>query len=213
MFRLGVIIPSKNEFESLRKIVKKLQKKKVKFIIINDGSTDDTNEYLIRNKINHIKNRVSIGYTKSILKGIVYFKSRNIKYILTMDADGEHDVSYLTKFKKKLKKKNYDLIIANRYHKNRISEKIISLFTKRKFDIEDPLSGFKLYKLKTILKNLKYISKNNFFVDYMAFLIKEKYQVININYKNRKVINRKSRIGNKFIVNFKIMLMLRFFYN
>ena len=27
MFRLGVIIPSKNEFESLRKIVKKLQKK------------------------------------------------------------------------------------------------------------------------------------------------------------------------------------------
>ena len=47
----------------------------------------------------------------------------------------------------------------------------------------------------------------------MAFLIKEKYQVININYKNRKVTNRKSRIGNKFIVNFKIMLMLRFFYN
>ena len=40
---------------------------------------------------------------------------------------------------------------------------------------------------------------------------KEKYQVININYKNRKVTNRKSRIGNKFIVNFKIMLMLHFF--
>tara|TARA_Y200000002_G_scaffold370410_1_gene365858 strand:- start:573 stop:1214 length:642 start_codon:yes stop_codon:yes gene_type:complete len=213
MFHLGVIIPSKNEFGSLRKIVKKLQKKKVKFIIINDGSTDNTDEYLVKNKINHIKNRVSVGYTKSILKGILYFKSKNIKYILTMDADGEHDINYLKKFKEKLKKNNYDLIVANRYHKNRISEKIISFFTKKRFNIEDPLSGFKLYKLKTILKNFKYIKNNNFFVDYMAFLLKKNYQVVNINYKNSKLINRKSRIGNKFIINFRIMSMLRFFYN
>ena len=213
MFRLGVIIPSKNEFQSLRKIVKKLQKKKINFLIIDDGSTDNTNEYLKKNNINHIKNRVSIGYTKSIVKGILYFKSKNVKYVLTMDADGEHDISYLTKFKKEIKMKNYDLIVANRYYKNRISEKIVSFFTKRKFDIEDPLSGFKLYKLKTILKNFKYIGNNNFLVDYMALLIKKKYQVININYKNRKLVNRKSRIGNIFIINFKIILTLRFFYN
>ena len=192
MFRLGVIIPSKNEFQSLKKIVKKLQKKKINFLIINDGSTDNTNEYLKKNNINHIKNQVSIGYTKSIVKGILYFKSKNVKYVLTMDADGEHDISYITKFKKKIKMKNYDLIVANRYYKNRISEKIVSFFTKRKFDIEDPLSGFKLYKLKTILKNFKYIGNNNFLVDYMALLIKKKYQVININYKNRKLVNRKS---------------------
>lgn len=213
MFHLGIVIPSKNEFHSLKKIVNKLKKKKLKFVIINDCSTDNTDKYLKQNNVNYIKNQKSIGYTKSIIKGFKYFKSKNVRYILTMDADGEHDINYLKKFKEKLKKNNYDLIVANRYHKNRISEKIISFFTKKRFNIEDPLSGFKLYKLKTILKNFKYIKNNNFFVDYMAFLLKKNYQVVNINYKNSKLINRKSRIGNKFIINFRIMSMLRFFYN
>ena len=47
-----------------------------------------------------------------------------------MDADGEHDIGYLTKFKKKLKKKNYDLIIANRYHKNKFLKKLFLYLQK-----------------------------------------------------------------------------------
>ena len=211
MFRLGIVIPSKNEFQSLKKIVNKLRKKKLKFIIINDGSTDNTDKYLKENKLNFIKNPISIGYTRSIIKGIKYFRSKNFDYILTMDADGEHNIKYLNKFKKKLDTKDFDLIIANRIYKNRVSEKIVSFFTKHKLAIEDPLSGFKLYKVKTFMENIKYFKDNNFFVDYMAFLVKKNYKVININYNNKMLKNRKSRMGNNFMLNLKIIFMIRFF--
>lgn len=211
MFRLGIVIPSKNEFQSLKKIVNKLREKKLNFVIINDGSTDNTDKYLKENKLNFIKNQISIGYTRSIIKGVKYFRSKNFDYILTMDADGEHNIKYLNKFKKKLNTKDYDLIIANRYYKNRVSEKIVSFFTKHKLAIEDPLSGFKLYKVRTFIENIKYFNDNNFFVDYMAFLVKKNYKVININYHNKILKNRKSRMGNNFILNLKIIFMLRFF--
>tara|TARA_Y100000768_G_C23989201_1_gene690996 strand:- start:5939 stop:6580 length:642 start_codon:yes stop_codon:yes gene_type:complete len=211
MFRLGIVIPSKNEFQSLKKIVNKLREKKLNFVIINDGSTDNTDKYLKKNKLNFIKNQISIGYTKSIIKGVKYFRSKNFDYILTMDADGEHNIKYLNKFKKKLDTKDYDLIIANRFYKNRVSEKIVSFFTKHKLAIEDPLSGFKLYKVRTFIENIKYFNDNNFFVDYMAFLVKKNYKVININYHNKILKNRKSRMGNNFILNLKIIFMLRFF--
>tara|TARA_B100000963_G_C22433685_1_gene583302 strand:- start:10 stop:651 length:642 start_codon:yes stop_codon:yes gene_type:complete len=211
MFRLGIVIPSKNEFQSLKKIVNKLREKKLNFVIINDGSTDNTDKYLKENKLNFIKNQISIGYTRSIIKGVKYFRSKNFDYILTMDADGEHNIKYLNKFKKKLNTKDYDLIIANRFYKNRVSEKIVSFFTKHKLAIEDPLSGFKLYKVRTFIENIKYFNDNNFFVDYMAFLVKKNYKVININYHNKILKNRKSRMGNNFILNLKIIFMLRFF--
>tara|TARA_B100000242_G_C43049972_1_gene490502 strand:+ start:2587 stop:3228 length:642 start_codon:yes stop_codon:yes gene_type:complete len=211
MFRLGIVIPSKNEFQSLKKIVNKLREKKLNFVIINDGSTDNTDKYLKENKLNFIKNQISIGYTRSIIKGVKYFRSKNFDYILTMDADGEHNIKYLNKFKKKLNTKDYDLIVANRFYKNRVSEKIVSFFTKHKLAIEDPLSGFKLYKVRTFIENIKYFNDNNFFVDYMAFLIKKNYKVININYHNKILKNRKSRMGNNFILNLKIIFMLRFF--
>ena len=211
MFRLGIVIPSKNEFQSLKKIVNKLREKKLNFVIINDGSTDNTDKYLKENKLNFIKNQISIGYTRSIIKGVKYFRSKNFDYILTMDADGEHNIKYLNKFKKKLNTKDYDLIVANRFYKNRVSEKIVSFFTKHKLAIEDPLSGFKLYKVRTFMENIKYFKDNNFFVDYMAFLVKKNYKVININYHNKILKNRKSRMGNNFILNLKIIFMLRFF--
>ena len=212
MFHLGIVIPSKNEFHSLKKIVNKLKKKKLKFVIINDCSTDNTDKYLKQNNVNYIKNQKSIGYTKSIIKGFKYFKSKNVRYILTMDADGEHDIKFLNKFEKKINQVDYDLIIANRYYKNRISEKIISIFTNYRLSIKDPLSGFKLYKLKTFMKSIRFINKNNFLVDYISFLIKKNYKVTNINYDNKLLNNRKSRIGNNLLVNIRIIFMMRNFF-
>ena len=129
-----------------------------------------------------------------------------------MDADGEHDIKFLNKFEKKINQVDYDLIIANRYYKNRISEKIISIFTNYRLSIKDPLSGFKLYKLKTFMKSIRFINKNNFLVDYISFLIKKNYKVTNINYDNKLLNNRKSRIGNNLLVNIRIIFMMRHFF-
>jgi len=213
MFKLAVIIPSKNELVTLKKIVKQLKKKRIFFIVIDDCSTDQTNEYLKKNKFKFIRNNKNIGYTKSILKGINFIRKKNFDYFLTMDADGEHNVNDINKFIKEIKKQpELDIIIADRLFKNRISEKILSFFSFLIFHIKDPLSGFKLYKIKTINKHFLNINQNNFLVDIIFHLQKKNYLISNIEIKNKKIFNRKSRIGNNLIINIKIFLYLRFLF-
>ena len=102
MFRLGIVIPSKNEYHSLKKIIKELKKKNIYFIIIDDCSNDQTFKYLKENNLNFLRNNKNIGYTKSIIRGLNYLKRKKFDYILTMDADGEHKTKDIEKFIKKI---------------------------------------------------------------------------------------------------------------
>ena len=52
--------------------------------------------------------------------------------------------------------KNLDLLIGNRSKLNRISETILDFVFKIKFGLNDPVSGFKLYKIKSLKKLLNY---------------------------------------------------------
>ena len=66
-------------------------------------------------------------------------------------------------FIKTLSKKP-DIIIGNRNRKNRFLEAIISILFKIKFDISDPLSGYKAYS-KKIIEDLKHYKHNLFLTD------------------------------------------------
>ena len=59
--------------------------------------------------------------------------------------------------------KNLDLLIGNRSKLNRISETILDFVFKIKFGLNDPVSGFKLYKIKSLKKIIKLLSDKMFF--------------------------------------------------
>jgi glycosyltransferase involved in cell wall biosynthesis len=70
-----------------------------KFLIINDGSTDQTESIILSYKdprIEYIKNEKNIGYIDSLNKGIDHISS---KYIVRMDAD---DISLPTRLEKQI---------------------------------------------------------------------------------------------------------------
>ncbi len=213
MFRLGIVIPSKNEYHSLKKIIKELKKKNIYFIIIDDCSNDQTFKYLKENNLNFLRNNKNIGYTKSIIRGLNYLKRKKFDYILTMDADGEHKTKDIEKFIKKIgEKKKFDILIANRSFKNRLSEKIISFLSLIFFNIKDPLSGFRLYKSKLLKDYLSNFDNNNYLVDFIFYLKKKDYKISNIEINNQKILNRKSRMGNDLLINLKIFFFLRFMF-
>ncbi len=58
----------------------------------------------------------------------------------------------------KIKLNNLDLLIAERDKKNRFSEILLSFIFNKKFGINDPLSGLKIYKSYTLYKILKMIN-------------------------------------------------------
>ncbi len=194
---LAIVIPCRNEKSTIKNILNKLKKNNI--LIVNDASTDGVNKII--NSFKNIKllnNSTKIGYEKTILKGITHIKKYNspkIKYILTMDADGDHNPKYVKKIYNKIKKNKLDLVIGNRSKKNRKSEEKISNLFKKKFNFEDPYSGFKIYEKQKLFANYKLCSRKYFLADLCLIYIKKKFKISNINIITKKNKLRKPRVN------------------
>lgn len=204
---LIILIPAFNELKNFQKRLLQL-KKKYNILVVDDGSSDGTEKFLQKSKINYIRNKKNLGYEESLKKGLICLtKKKNFRFILTMDADCQHKNFYIEKIYNYMRKNDYDLVAGSRYKKNRNLEKIISGVSYLKFQIKDPLSGFKIYrkdKIKQInLRKLRYF----FLVDLTIFFIKKNFKVSNYNIVTNK---RKDnpRIGNFLKSNLKLIKIL-----
>ncbi len=206
MFKEIIIIPTYNEYNSLNIILKKISKK-YKIIVVNDASTDKTDCLLKEKKIENIQNQKNKGYEKSLIEGFKYLIRHypGVKNFVTFDADGEHRTSDLDRILKFYYKKKLDLLICNRKNIKRNSEKEIDRIFQKKYKLNDPLSGLKVYKIKILKKFLKKLSSKYFLVDLVKFYLKSKCKVDNFPITCKMIKNRKARIGNNIDANKKIL--------
>ena len=124
-----------------------------------------------------------------------------------MDADGQHKIKYIKKFISVSNNKNPDLIIGSRKKKNRFIESIISKIFQIKYSLEDPLSGFKLYKREK-LKKVRFDNFKKFFlVDLVLEFIKKKHKVISITIETNKRFDS-PKVGDLMDTNFKMLSIL-----
>jgi hypothetical protein len=205
-----ILIPSHNEIKTLEKICLEIKKLRLKFLVIDDASNDGTLLWLKKKNINYIKNKKNIGYESSIITGINYIiKNFDLKYLITFDADGEHQTKDLIRVIKRLKHKNVDMVIGNRDKFNRLSEHILSFLFFIKFDVKDPLSGFKAYSVQKLKKIKNKINAKFYLVDIITLFKAKNFFIKNIHIKTKKRTD-KSRVGNIFFTNIKILSLLRF---
>ena len=160
---------------------------------------------LEKKKIKFLKNKKNIGYEASIINGMKHILRhwKKVKFIITMDADGELLSKSVPLLLKSLFKNNFDIIVGSRNKLNRISEYFLKLIFNLKFGVKDPISGLKIYKIKVIKKIINLISKDFYLVD---ILIISYYKNFSIGSLNIFVNKRKGepRVGNNLIVNMKI---------
>lgn len=163
-----LIIPAYNEQDSILKTYKsvlkynKKSKNKVDVIVINDGSTDNTQQILEENDIPNIQLIQNLGIGGAVQTGYKYAKEKGYNYAIQFDGDGQHDVNYVENILEPLRKNQADLVIGSRFISNisdfkstgtrRVGIKIISciinLFAHVK--VKDPTSGFRAANSKTI---------------------------------------------------------------
>ena len=205
-----ILIPSHNEIKTLEKICLEIKKLRLKFLVIDDASNDGTLLWLKKKKINYIKNKKNIGYESSIIAGINYIiKNFDSKYLITFDADGEHQTKDLIRVIKRLKHKNVDMVIGNRDRFNRLSEHILSFLFFIKFGVKDPLSGFKAYSVQKLKKIKNKINAKFYLVDIITLFKTKNFSIKNIHIKTKRRTD-KSRVGNILFTNIKILSLLRF---
>ena len=165
-----IIIPCYNEIKTILSIYNRA-KKFGRVVIVDDFSDDGTRKFLKEKKIFFIKNKKNCGYEKTLINGFKYAirTYKNAEYILTIDADNELPTKYISKIQKKIKNDKAQIVIGKRNQFNRYTEKLISMIFKNLFDVDDPLSGLKIYKKSFIKKYIELVSKNLFLVDFIFF--------------------------------------------
>ena len=153
-----MIIPAYNEEKNILNVVNKIKKyKKVKldYIVINDGSKDNTEEVLVKNKIKHVKLTNNSGIGAAVQTGYIYALKHNYDIAIQFDGDGQHDIEYVDRLINAITKEGYNIAIGSRFVGNesefkssaarRLGIKILSFVLKMMTGkrIKDITSGYR----------------------------------------------------------------------
>ena len=118
MNELTLIIPAKNEAESLPIVLDELKKYNCKINIVLHITDIDTIQVIKRYDVNIIYQK-NLGYGDALIYGIKQCKT---KYFCIFNADGSFNPSEINQMLKTLQSKKLDFIFASRYQTNSGSE-------------------------------------------------------------------------------------------
>ncbi|MBP5783256.1 glycosyltransferase family 2 protein [bacterium] len=119
--KLLIIIPAYNEQDNILLTIKELKQSSAKdldYIVINDGSKDDTLQVLQDNQINHLSYEQNGGLSHAVRVGMTYALEHGYDYCIQIDADNQHDPAYINDFVNAANNPNC-IIVGNRYQNNK----------------------------------------------------------------------------------------------
>lgn len=156
--KILLIIPAYNEEKNILNTCIKIKEfsNEIDYIVINDGSKDNTEQVLVENNINHIKLINNLGIGGAVQTGYKYAYENNYDIAIQFDGDGQHDVTYVPNIIEPIIEGQADMVIGTRYLDKTVSEfqstfmrrlganiisTVIKICCMKK--ITDPTSGFR----------------------------------------------------------------------
>lgn len=164
-----VIVPAYNEEENIVRVIENLKENygAYDYVVINDGSSDNTASLCRKKGYELIDLPVNLGLAGAFQTGLKYAYRRGYDYAIQFDADGQHRPEFIGAMLDKIQE-GYDIVIGSRFvtkkkpHSLRmLGSNLISLATRmttgRK--VKDPTSGMRMFNKKMIAEfalNLNY---------------------------------------------------------
>ncbi|GFI45575.1 undecaprenyl-phosphate mannosyltransferase [Lachnospiraceae bacterium] len=112
-----IIIPAYNEAENIEKVINNLTENypQYDYIIVNDGSTDGTEEICRRNHYQVLNLPINMGIGGAVQTGYCYARDNGYEAAVQIDGDGQHDVAFLADMLKPLETGQADMVIGSRF--------------------------------------------------------------------------------------------------
>lgn len=170
MASFAALIPCYNVGKACIQVILKSAQSVDLCIAVDDGSTDDT--YSCMKTVSApnlvvLRHEENLGKGAALLTGFRYLLGKKVEAIVTLDGDGQHDASLISRFTSEFDDSRAALICGNRMmdqgsmplHRkwlNRLSNRIISRICRK--EIHDSQCGFRLYStalLEAIIDDLK----------------------------------------------------------
>lgn len=143
--RVGIVIPALNEGNTIADIVLGAARHGMP-IVVDDGSSDETGALAAAAGAAVVRIDTNVGYDEALNFGFSHAEKLGCEYVVTLDADGQHDPDILTSFIRALDD-GADVVIGTRDRHQRLAEHIFSWVASQKWGILDPLCGVKAYRM------------------------------------------------------------------
>lgn len=225
--KILLIIPAYNEEENILKTCDTINQYnqnadlQLDYVVINDGSKDNTKKILQENNINHINLICNLGIGGAVQTGYKYAYENNYDIAIQFDGDGQHDINYVKKICEPIIQKQADMVIGTRYLKKEESEfqstfmrrfgsGIISFFIKLLCGkkITDPTSGFRAANKSVIGEFEKKYPKEYPEPESTVSLLVNKYKVLEIPVSMNERTSGKSFVTPWKSVDYMIKVVL-----
>lgn len=155
--KLLIVIPAYNERENIERVVDNLKANcpQCDYIVVNDGSKDNTRSVCREKGYNLIDLPVNLGLAGAFQTGLRYAKIKDYDAVLQFDADGQHLPQYIQAMVECMETYNSDIVIGSRFVNVKkpkslrmvgsyLISRAMKLTTGKK--ISDPTSGMRLFK-------------------------------------------------------------------
>ena len=115
--RVLIMIAAYNEEENIESVVDDLTAHfpQYDYLVINDGSTDHTEEILKRRRYNYVSLPVNLGIGGAIQTGYLYAWKNHYDIAVQIDGDGQHDPKYIPAVISPILKDQADYVIGSRF--------------------------------------------------------------------------------------------------
>jgi len=122
--KVVIVVPAFNESSVIYNVLKSIPKKikgtsLVDVVVVNDGSSDNTQSEVRRAGIPVINHVINRGLGAAIRTGIEYARKKKAAIMVTFDGDGQHDPSDIEKIIRPVFQKKADLVIGSRFKKSK----------------------------------------------------------------------------------------------
>lgn len=188
---IWIVIPVYNHSETIKDVVEKTLQLCDHVVVVDDGSTDaKIADLLSETKAEVITHAKNIGKGSALRTAADHVIKNGGKYIITLDADGQHDPEDINKFLPHITEDSNKIVLGTRdFDSGNVPER--SKFG-RKFsnfwirfetncDVRDSQSGFRGYPAKLIAETECVAEHYAFETEILVRGIWNGMQVVNVN--------------------------------
>lgn len=110
-----IVVPAYNEAEVIAEVVTALRDAYTNVIVVDDGSRDETALAARSARASVLRHAINRGQGAALQTGIDYALLCGAKYIVTFDADGQHDVADIARLLKPIAAGDCEISLGSRF--------------------------------------------------------------------------------------------------
>lgn len=157
-----IIIPAYNEEATILQTIQNIENNTSHdYIVVNDGSTDQTLKILQKSNKPHLSLPINLGIGGAMQTGYKYAYRNGYTYAVQIDADGQHNPVDIENLYSAIQSEDYDMVIGSRFlektaYKGLLIRRIgiyyffYLLKMIAKLEVYDPTSGYRIVNKKVI---------------------------------------------------------------